>query len=208
MARQVRSVVKRYLKPEVKRVQRSLDEQSLNTLNQTAVAFSHSVVAQGTDQHQRVGNKIKAIGIENRIVMKSNATMTTYVRVLTICQQNPEVDITSITTNLFEDNTITNINTEPGLNAMYLPVNKERYQVIRDRVYRLSPTGAADGSDTVMRRYFIKMSKPIVYDSSSASDCSRNNIRTIFICSEAPDDVGAGAVVEISGITTLFYTDV
>lgn len=203
----VRKTVRTYLKPEVKQMTRSIDEASLNTLTQTPSAFSMCVIAQGTNDYERVGNKIKMIGLHINGILYNNTTTTNYVRMVVLNQQNPETDVTSTSTNILDVNTITNISSIPGLNSIYAPINKLTYQVLYNRVFKLGSSSSTDGSQTTHFKKFIKLNKEIVYVGSSGSDCTRNNIRVLVWAAEAPDDAALGVVVELSGYCSAYYID-
>lgn len=208
MTQQIRQVVRSQLRPEVKCNTRGIDEASLSTLSQTPSAFSFCSIAQGTQDYERVGNKIKAIGLRLSGILYNNTTTTNYVRMLVLSQQNPETDMTSTSTNILDTNAITSISSIPGLNTIYSPVNKLTYQVLYDKVIKLGSSSSVDGGQTYHFKKFIKLNKEVIYVGSSGVDCTRNNIRLLVWAAEAPDDVSVGVAVELSGYCSMYYIDV
>lgn len=208
LRRTVKKVVRSYLKPEVKKITKTQTEQNLNTLSQNPYALSFTAIGQGTDDYQRVGNKVKAIGLNFAGFMCNNSSVPALVRILVLNQQNPETDMTSTSTNIFDVNTITSISSLTGVGVMYAPIDKNRYQVLYNKVIKCAATGASDGGNIVQFKKFIKLNKELAYDSSSTADCVKNNIRLMAFAAEAPNDVGAGTNVEFTAYGTLFYIDV
>jgi len=168
-------------------------------------------ITQGTGAYQRIGNQIHAKGIYLRGVMHNNAAITNLMRVLVVGFAG-DIDITLAAGEFFQDANLaggTSLLTggAAGLNSMYYPINKAKFDVIYDRVFKMSPANV-DSSDTLNFRKFIKLNRKILFEANVAGQYDQNYRYAILAwTAEAPDDVGVGTTVEFSCHSQFYYTD-
>jgi len=156
---------------------------------------------------RRIGNKIKIIGIHVKGFINNNSAKTNYVRVMLVGTREP-ADVTTSTELLATTGGGTaNISVAAGLNALYHPINKVKFRLLHDRVYKLGPSTSVDGSECKMINFMVKPKRNVWYeDGTQGADNQSYRYHLILIPSEAGDDT-LPSTIEISYCIRTFYVD-
>jgi len=195
-------------KVELKRIVSYLDESSLTTLVQGS-AIPMISITQGLQAWNRIGNEVRIKGFHIKGILNNNATTPNYVRmILAWTQADTDVSFTAAT--LWGDTNLAGLtggtSSYPGLNLMYLPINKMQYKPVYDKVVKLG--GSGDPSCTRMFSKFIRMNKTIKFIANSTGTGVQSEQLTLFyVVSESGDDTSGGQIVETHHVARTYFTD-
>jgi len=184
------------------------NEISLSTLSQGSITTGPAI-AQGAQASARIGNKIQAMGLHIKGILFNNSTQESYVRMMVV-GHNGTLDPMA---NLFRTSapgTVSQISTIPGLDLMYMPINKEELTVYHDRTFRLG--GSASGtaaSNTRMISKFVKFNgRKVTYEGLNYGNGYQNwQYSVIWMAADANDDTSTGTAVELSQLTRFYFKD-
>lgn len=207
----VRTIVKRELARNVERKSlfTTMDEISINTLAPTSYYDTIAAIAQGTAYNQRIGNEIIVTGIHLKGIFHNNsATDTVWVRVALFWYKGTDVALGAGST-IFETTTggQTDLASLAGTRSMTWPLNKSAVTPLWDTTFKLA--ALEDGAQhTTARNKFIRLHKKVKYEAGSASGLLNQPRLCLGMWSSQSDaDDAIGSVVEFSGFTRIYYTD-
>ena len=185
-----------------------LDETAITTLTQF-YAYDPLVITQGLQPDQRIGNEIRLSGFHSRLMFKSNADTNTWVR-LALVKTYDETQITS-SSYILEDANGAQLRPMDvtGLNLIYHPFDKQRIQVLYQRVIKLAPNTSVDAKDITMIRRFVKLhNMKIQYEGNNTGSLNvKPRLHMLLMAADANDDTTLGNTIEVSGISRLWYKD-
>lgn len=178
----------------------------------TPYSFYELVIGQGVQAPQRAGMEILLIGLSIRAWFRNNTTTTQFVRTLVLSCAS-DTDTTIATMELFADSnvagtptTLVASGTSP-INVLY-PINKSKFKVHHDRVFKLGGSGATGGEDVRVFNKFCRFRSKIKFDAASTGgkgDASRRFF-VLYLTTDPLLDSGGGAI-EISGTNKWYFTD-
>ena len=201
------TAIKRYVrrvvpKPELKR---DLDGWTENVINSTVTPYINfePVIAQGTALNQRIGSEIIMRGIYLRAMFKNNSTTTQMVRALVLSCAN-DTDTAPATMELFQDisaaGAVTQIQTSgTNFGNCLFKINKRKFHVHVDRLFKLGATGSLDGRDVIVFKKLVKLRSRVSYDAglTGVGNTSKRFI-ILYLTSDPSLDAGGGAI-ELTG---------
>lgn len=166
-----------------------------------------SAISQGTALNQRIGNQIHIKGVHCKGFLHNNNTKVLYIRHLIIGTANPN-DITASTELLqIGGGATSTLTTANGLNMLYLPINKVKFQVYHDKIMKLGGSASIDGVQDRFFNKFIKLNKKITYEANTVSaDNQSYRFHNIFLVSEGDDDA-VPSIVEVSYAIRVWFQD-
>lgn len=207
----VRTYVKRMVpKPELKRDLDGFAENIINSTVSPYLAFE-PVIAQGTALNQRVGTEITMRGIYLKTMFKNNSTTTQMVRVL-VLSTTSDTDTNPATMELFQDispaGAVTTIQTSgTSFGNCIFKINKRKFNVHVDRLFKLGATGSLDGRDVAIFRKLVKLRSKVLYDANSTGVGNTSKRYLIFYLISDPALDSGGGAVELSGNHYYYFTD-
>jgi len=206
-----REISKRH---EVKSFLLAATESKINTL--TVGTFTTNVltnIAQGVGVNQRIGNKIKLIGMQLKMILNNNTTTPVMVRAAILRMYDRAQPTT--TTDFFQGTTGGTVDTADLLGTTatmirpWSPIFVQSQYM--NRVFKLGAnTGDTDSAVKTVSK-FIKFRRGITCKFNDSSSTVGNITPCIPFClwgTETQNDLGAGVDVEYTYQIRLFYTDV
>jgi len=209
----VKSYVKKVMKPMKPEVKRQID--FYTEVSHDAIVNPYSLyelaVVQGTTPAQRTGNIINLIGLNINAFFRNNATTTEFVRTLVLSCPS-DTDTAVATMELFQDATTgggTAVIQNSGTNAVNImyPINKSKFKVHYDHVFKLGGNGSTEGKDVMKFNKFLKFQSKIKFDGTGVGlgNASRRFL-VVYLTSDPLLD-SAGGAIEITGINNWYFTD-
>lgn len=210
----VKKYVKHALKPMKPEVKRQIDyytEVGIDSIVSPYTQYELAVV-QGTTPAQRVGNQINLIGLSIKAFFRNNATTTEFVRALVLSCAS-DTDTVAATMELFQDATTgggTAIIQNSGTNSvnMLYPINKSKFKVHYDHVFKVAANTSTDGKDVVQFKKFIKFQSKIKFDGTAVGTGNASRRFIVFYLTSDPLLDSGGGQVEITGMNRWYFTDV
>jgi len=208
----VKSYVKKVTakqKPEMK-VQSftEANETVMNTLS-TQYLFQEFTCSQGLGNAQRIGNEILLQGFHTKGVLHNNSTGTIWVRKLILGYSDSIQD--GAFTELFRLNlgTTGDLTTVVGLDVIYRPINKVKFHVYKDQVHKLSSNADTAGNHTKFFNDFQKFGgSKIKYEANTGGFTNQDKrFCILWLVADANDDTSLGNPIELSNITSWYFTD-
>lgn len=215
-AKRVRRIANQALKNkvEVKRWTSGTMETSVNTLTQGTnwIQFAQPIT-QGTGSYNRVGDKIKVIGIQVKGYIYNGTAVPIWMRHAML--KSADKGALSTGSAIFmgtASNQETDFTTETGMKCILRPFHPTAItKVYRDKVVKLAPNDSTAGGQNFRRfSFFQKFGRGLTVRFNSASTGTANtepNVQWGMWCAEAPEDVSTGVNLEVSFQYTVFYTD-
>jgi len=184
------------------------DEVSLSTLTQF-YAYDPLLITQGLQPDNRVGNEIRLQGHHLRYMFQSNANTNTWVRIALV-KTYDETQLTSASY-IFEDANGAQLRPQdiPGLNMIYHPFDKQRINVLFNKVFKLGNPLGYDAKDIVNFTRFTKLhNMKIEFEgNNTGSQNVKPRLHILIMVADANDDTSLGNTVEVSGVGRLWYKD-
>lgn len=211
----VSPAVKKYVKkhsPHVE-VKRDLDgfSEQIVTASVTPYLNYEPLIAQGTALNQRVGTKIKMIGIQLRTMFHNNSTLTQTVRCLVLgC--NSDTDTTPATMELFKDistaGAVTTIQTSgTSWGNMLYRINDRKFKTYFDKVFTLGSVNSTDGKNVRILRKLVRLNTVINYEGNSTGVGNQSHRFIILYLTSDPGLDTSGGSIEITGNHFYYFTD-
>lgn len=218
----VTNAVKKYVKkvtartrPEMKCVKNSyLESTTLSTATvDSSLRWNQFVsMLQGTARDQRIGNEIYLHGFHAKGQFYNNGTVPVFIRRLVLGFTVGISTIGTTATELFDNGsgagvTIATIGNNMGL--ITAPINKVQFKVYFDKVTKLSPSTATDGTQTKLYNHFQKFGgKKIMFEGDNAATLAQNHrLVEIYLLAEAGNDASTGITVEQTQNFATYFTD-
>lgn len=199
------------LRPEVKR---TIDFYTETTVDAVVTPYQYYelIVGQGSAAPQRSGMEILLIGLSIRSWFRNNGTTTQFVRALVLSCAS-DTDTTIATMELFADSNVAGTPTTLALSGtspinVLFPINKAKFKIHYDHVFKLGGSGATGGEDVKVFNRFVRFRSKIKFDAASTGgkgDASRRFF-VLYLTSDPLLDAG-GAAIEISGSNKWYFTD-
>lgn len=217
----VSQAVKKYVKkvasktrPEMKCQRFAFTENSL--LNTGAIATSFywnefPAISQGVTRDSRIGNEIYLHGYHAKGSYFNNGSSPVFIRRLVV-GYSTGVAANSVASELFDlstgvGTTLTTVGNNMGL--ITTRINKSQFKVYFDKVIKLSPTSATDGTQTKLYNYFQKFGgKKITYEANAVGANNQDaRLAEIYLVAQADNDASTGFVVEQTLNNAIYFTD-
>ena len=215
LTKKIRKVVNSTLKSviEVKRLEHVGTEVAVTSLASGAAGnwfdpFSN--IGQGTGSYQRVGNKVKIIGIDLKNFFNNNSTTQIWLRFVVLkCYDRAAAGTASL---FFESGTgnTTSITSLNGIQTMLRPWHPAQVKPIYDKVIKMSANSGEAAHSFTRLNHFIKFPKGLIIKYSGSSTgigYSEPFYQIGCLIAEAPEDIGAGVTCEWSYCTNIYFVD-
>lgn len=219
MKKQVRSIVRKELKKdvEVKYVELHANEVPINVLGAATVA-NLSQVGQGSGPYERVGKKVRNIGIHIRGVLNNNSTVTQFCR-MAVVQSKDQADINPATLIMASTGTgpatgatatdqsggYTAGSVLSGLDTIYYKLSDAKVNVLSQWTMKLGSSNTLDGSNASIFNKFLKSKRTLEYSGTGNATCIKP-IYLVIWAADASDDALSGNL-ELNYLATIYYTD-
>ena len=208
-------VVKKYVKKVMPRpeVKRELDGFSENivTAGVTPYLQFEPLISQGTALNQRVGNEIRFLSIYAKVMLHNNSTLTQTVRMLVLGMAS-DTDTIPASMELFQDanvagGTTTLLTSGTNFGNMIFKVNKKKFHVYYDRVFKLGSVNSVDGKNVVLIKKLFKIRSKIRYDGNTTGVGNQSKRYMILYLTSDPGLDNSGGAIEITGNHYYYFTD-
>jgi len=217
----VTMAVKKYVKkvtartrPEMKLVRSNYVEAVALNTNALASSYTFTEVVnmlQGVGRDQRIGNEIYLHGYHSKGSYNNNGPVVTYVRRLIVGFTSGILTGTSTTLELFDNGTgagVSPLTIGNNMGLVTTPINKNQFKVYFDKVTKLSPSTATDGTQTKLYNHFTKFGgKKIQFESNNVGVLSQDyRIAEIYLVAQADNDPQIN-IVEQTQNSAVYFTD-
>lgn len=186
----------------------TINENGINSISATPNVYQNAfLLSQGDAYTMRTGHKIKGVGIKLRSFFHNNGTSPIWVRYLVLVNRRGTAD-TDFNTGvaLFEDNAGNkDFSAVAGNLKLVSRINKEKYTVLMDRVFKLS--GLEEGDRTKQIRKWIPYKATLQYDGSASTAPFLNQPVVLAFCGRADTDESTGVTVEHTGTIDFYFKD-
>lgn len=178
--------------------------------------FTHlSSVPQGTGWGDRTGKEIRLSKIDVNVLLHNNASGTHIVRMV-VGYFNDNTASMGTTTELFESGTNSGgpltsvgIGGGDGVTALLLPLNRAKFTPLVDRLVKIGANSSIDGNNVRTTRVIKKLpDTKITFE--AATEGTLNQSKHLYIgfwTAEGGNDTAGGTTVELSFVSSLYYTD-
>lgn len=204
-SRKWRNAVKRVISSsqETKVKGTVVSEFSISSAAAAVIQDDLSLVLQGDDDRQRIGDDIKAFGLMVKYMLINNSTNPSYTRViLTQCDKDEFDAITDLL--LVDPDNEPTAPAAGNLLDINAPLNKRAIKrVLYDRVHKMNATDGGQGNITVRVQKLFKFNHKVRFTTGSSSDSEEHNLRLWFMCRGANAD--AETVIAECHLDTRYY---
>lgn len=217
----VSNAVKKYVKkvasktkPEMKCVRYSFTENTgINTgaIGTSFDWFEFPNILQGVTKETRIGNEIYLHGWHSKGSYFNTGTSPVFVRRLVVGYTSG-ITSASVSSELFDvtngvGTTLTTVGNNMGL--ITSRINKSQFKVYFDKVVKLSPSTATDGTQTKLYNYFTKFGgKKISFEGNTNGQNNQDTrLAEIFLFAQADNDATTGFVIEQTRNNGCYFTD-
>lgn len=183
-------------------------ETTSNTLGTPMFLDTIMALSLGDRVNSRIGREVYARGIRFSFVINNNASVGVLARVLFLVNKiGRNYTAYQAGTDIFDDGT-GNESTNGTLYDMTRRINKDRYRVLSDNIYKLG-SSAQDGSNFLQKKVWIPMKNKLVYDNVTTAGIppELGNVIALVLVSRADNDVTLGDVVECTMHSSFYYKD-
>ena len=200
----VNRVISKNTETKVKGLQQS--ETSVSSAAAAVIVNDISLVLQGDDDRQRIGDDIQAFGCLIKYMLINNSTTPSYTRVLLLQCEKDEFD--AITDLILVDPDNEPVAPSAGnLLDINAGLNKRAInRVLHDKVYYLSGTDDAQGRINARFSKLFKFKHNVKYTTGSSSDNENHNLRLWFMTRDANADT-LTVVTEFHMESKYYYKD-
>lgn len=211
-AKQVANIARKALMKQAETKMYPVENQNL-TLGPDDVGYMILDIdnpAQGTDNEQRVGDKILGRGLQFKYnIANKSANRSYFVRVVVFQAQNEE--FTAIT----DGGLLLNTANEPiGLTANSLQdiqrsLNRKEFQrVFYDKVHKLGKDAGGNTTDFLYVNKFFKLKDRRTFPRDTNDQSENRNFRIMFIVRDSQGaTVGVDQDIQVTAYTRYYYKD-
>lgn len=192
---------------ETKKHQVKTDEQSISTLSGYYYMDNQMALPQDDTYSGFDGHFVRGVGTKFNHLFYNTTSQTLLLRYCIIVNKQGSTDYQS-GTSLFEDNS-GNINyaSASETTKMYARINRDRYAVLMDKTFKLSPTGTDKNDSLVVKRWINHKLQRYRYDGSTTFPVRNQVVLLCWVC-RGDMDTGIGNNLEVTGIGTFYYKDI
>ncbi len=200
----VNRVISKNQETKVKGLQTS--ETSVSSAAAAVIVDDMSLVLQGDDDRQRIGDDIQAFGLHLKYMLINNSTGPAYCRVIVLQAEKDEFD--AITDLLLVDPDNEPIAPSAGnLLDINAGLNKRAIsRVMYDKVHFLNGTDDGQGRIAARVSKLFKFKHNVKYTTGSSSENENHNLRLWFINRDANADA-ATVITEFHMESKYYYKD-
>lgn len=199
------------VKPEIKKLVRTIEGTAMQALTENLIVqkpFAH--IQTGSQQDQRVGNKIclHSIKCQGHLENRSSVANTMLVRMAILRDKAYDQSTFSGIEALIKNNVPVNLGTL-GAESSYLDWNKDRYDVIYNKVFKLG-SDSSSGSNIKLFNFTKKLGgkkATFSYQTGAPNAITSGNYQVVMWACD-PDNAGQ-STSSVNGYiqTTGNYTD-
>lgn len=211
----VQSMIKKtiYKQSETKMFPLETTFSSLTNALQGQIINISQVATQGTDNEQRIGDRIRAIGCEFRFILsQTNGDANAHVRVILYISNRNEFSTNNDAILLSTSNEPIQL-TAGDATDLIRSVNKKQVKVLFDKQFILSKadvdnagTGAVGNGNSPYKMYrkFFKLNHDMLFPVDGSGEAERGNVRLLFVSRNV-----ASATHQVDGecMTRFYYKD-
>ncbi len=207
-SRKWKNAVKRVVssQSETKKLGTEVSETSVSSAVAAVIFDDLSLVAQGDDDRQRIGDDIRAFGLKLQYYLINNSTNPSYCRVLLVQAENQEFD--AIT-----DLLLTDPDNEPAAPSagsildIHRDVNKRQVKVLYERIHKLNATDQGLGNISVRVNKLIKFNHNVKFTSGTAGTESENHNLRLWCINRGMNQDAETVICECTLDTKYYYKD-
>lgn len=207
---QVRSIVQRaiYRESETKVVSRANSEQYLNTISASPTIITVPTPAPGSAGNQRVGNKIKGVGIGSKLLLHNNASNTPCWARCSLLEvfdgQMSDGEIQNATFEGIADSTIGVVGEVGDIIRKY---DREYYRVLKDEIVPL--TGLNEPGAVHIVNFYKKLNGQEMKfnDQFAGKPTGSSQFVWIVYVRQANNDESVGTNVELTHTIDYYFKE-
>lgn len=156
-------------------------------------------LGQGAGAHQRIGHKVRAVGIDVRGHVNNNTTAAGILRLLVIRHKNASANPSS---DLLETDVANQDPTTGDVSAIWRRVNGDSYEILGQRYLTL------DSAEKSFKTFqvWIPLKRTLNYETSSALVPTEDRISLVAFCRATGND-GLTMTTELHYVSTLYFKD-
>lgn len=209
---------KMYPQKSIRNVVNSMSETKKHTLQVTEVQCNSLVSPTGTNVHevdyipngagyaQRIGHKIKGVGMNIRGHVIASSGRQQYVKMAVIRLKDNSSEF--ITSGLENDGG--NQSPVGGMETIWRRINTDAYEVLATRTFRLgTSSGGGNFNDnaTKMFKIWVPFRRTVGYDGAGANPPKYNRVQIIWWSADALNDTVGTDVAEYSFCCDYYFKD-
>lgn len=183
-------------------------EPNLGTDDQGTVFLNLDTPAQGVDNEQRIGDKIKSVGLQVKYTLASQtANDDILCRVIIAMVKQDEF-------NNINSGILLNVNNDPvvptanALIDVHRSVNRKQFErVLYDKVHRIGAVGSGNTSSYTFRTKYFKLAKRRTFPVDANNESEHDNLRIFFITRVPNQTAPVGRDIAIRLFTRYYYKD-
>jgi len=194
---------------ETKKFQRSIwSETSLSSATACSTPVVLDEVSEGSGSFQRVGDRIKMIGLYLRYIIHNNGSVPVYVRIILYNDKGSGNYASSSNNYILDNSSEATTFTGESLSNIYAPLNKSVIKVWYDKVHRIAGLGDGTGVETTSNKRFFKMRMYKNFQELTAGGTAeqQSNFRILALVRSADNDTTA-QTIELTAQSTLYFKD-
>lgn len=194
---------------ETKKHQTKTDEQTVSTLSGYYFMDNQMALPQDDTYSGFDGHFVRGVGTKFNHLFFNSSSQTLLCRYVIIVNKQGSGNYDYSTgAGLFEDNN-GNINYASATETqkMYSRINRDKYAVVCDKTFKLSPQGTDKNDSLIVKRWVNHKLQRYRFDGSSTFP-TRNQVILLAWDCRADMDTTTGNSMEVSGIGTFYYKDI
>lgn len=194
------------MRPEMKHKEVIIENQNTLILgNQLGPIITCFHTSQGVGVQQRVGLRAWAKGIHIKgHFFNKNGNPAVFIRML-VLQDKEKNDSTFIGDQLLMK-AGGMVSHSQGTESAYLPINKNRYQIYSDKLFKLSSSNT-NAENVKLFNTFVKLNLPLKYNGTATSDLAQNNIQVVYWAINPSGAVVTVEATQANFVCTAYYND-
>lgn len=196
-----------YRASETKVVCAVASEQSVNTIGAVSV-FSVPVPSDGAKGNERIGNKVRCVGIGSKLMFHNNNTSETiWVRAALLEVKNGQMTNSQIQSNLFEGTSDQTVGEAGNQFELIRKLDKEYFTVLRDECIPLGPKAESEGIKFLQYYANLKGKDMKFNDSVAIQPVGTSRYVWIVMAREGDADEGIGSVIECTYSLDFYFKE-
>lgn len=207
---QVRTIVQNaiYRESETKMVSAFNNENFVNTIAADVTIHAVPTPAQGVATHERIGNKIKGVGIGSKLLLHNNAGNTPcWVRCSLLEVFDGQMTDTEIKSDLFEGTGDSTVSIDGNLVNIIKKYDREFYRVLKDEVIPLHGNTDTDSVKIVSFYKKLKGQEMKFNDQFANQPVGTSRFVWVLYAREADGDEDLGTNVEITSHLDYYFKE-
>lgn len=197
------SALPKAVRPEMKRIDHAIESHSLAVLSQGFTAHPFCQIPGGSTENQRNGNQciLRGLHMKGHIFNRSGNNLAYFVRILVVNDKENNIALNTGAELLIKNGS--NVIYSQGVESAYLSVNKYRYSVWYDKLFKVSPSNENADNVRIFSK-FIKFNKKLQFGGTNSASLKGNNLQVIAYVCNPSNAVTVESIIYNNNLTTYF----